>query len=54
MCKRNIPIAKIRAIPQPSKKTRPIGLAKGTFDIPETFFDPLSEDIVHFFMVSHT
>lgn len=49
VCKRNVPIAEIRAIPQPSKKTRPIGLAKDTFDIPDTFFDPLPEDIIHSF-----
>ncbi len=49
ICKRNIPIAEIRAISQPSKKIRPIGLAKGSFDIPETFFDPLPEDILHSF-----
>jgi antitoxin (DNA-binding transcriptional repressor) of toxin-antitoxin stability system len=49
VCKRNIPIEKIRAIPQHSKKTRPIGLAKGIFDISETFFDCLPEDIINSF-----
>ncbi len=49
LCKRNVPIAEIRAIRQPRSKPRPIGLAKGTFQIPESFFDPLPEgDIAAF------
>ncbi len=45
LCKRNVPIAEIRPLPPERKTPRPIGLAKGTFEIPATFFDPLPEDI---------
>lgn len=44
LCRRNVPIAEIRPIRRPRSKPRPIGLAKGTFQIPESFFDPLPED----------
>jgi antitoxin (DNA-binding transcriptional repressor) of toxin-antitoxin stability system len=43
LCKRNHPIAEIRPIKQSSGKNRPIGLAKGRFTVPETFFEPLPE-----------
>ncbi len=49
ICKRNVPIAEIHAIHQPIKKARAIGLAKGTFEIPESFFETLPEDIIKFF-----
>ncbi len=49
ICKRNIPIAEIRSLPQQLKKPRPIGLAKGTFDIPVSFFEPLPEEIIDAF-----
>ena len=32
LCKRNIPIAEIRSIPQKHQSKRPLGLAKGMFD----------------------
>lgn len=44
LCKRNVPIAEIRAIPQPLKKKRPIGLAKGKIELLPSFFDPLPEE----------
>jgi antitoxin (DNA-binding transcriptional repressor) of toxin-antitoxin stability system len=45
LCKRNEPIAEIRALPKPRKKPRPIGLAKGKIKIPPSFFEPLPADI---------
>ena len=45
LCRRNVPIAEIRAIARPTGE-RPIGLARGEFEIPEAFFAPLPEDIV--------
>jgi antitoxin (DNA-binding transcriptional repressor) of toxin-antitoxin stability system len=46
ICSRNAPVAELRAIPQPEKRSRPIGLAKGQFRVPPRFFQPLPDDIV--------
>lgn len=43
ICKRNSPVAEIRAIPGKPKGARPIGLAKGTFRVPKSFFEPLAK-----------
>ena len=50
LCKRNVPIAEIRGIHSRKKESqRPIGLAKGEFIVPESFFDPLPEDLLSAF-----
>lgn len=46
LCKRNIPIAEIRALPKPFQQKRPIGLAKGEFTVPSQFFEPLPDELV--------
>jgi len=46
ICKRNKPVAEIRPIPQPTRKSRPIGLLKGQFSVPDSFFDPLPEEML--------
>jgi prevent-host-death family protein len=46
LCKRNIPIAEIRPIPSERKTQRPIGLAKGKFEVPAEFFEPLPLDVI--------
>ena len=43
LCKRNIPFAEIRPLPRVPAKPRPIGLAKGTFELTDDFFQPLPE-----------
>ena len=43
ICKRNVPIAELRALPQSRIEPRPIGLAKDEFSVPPSFFDPLPE-----------
>lgn len=48
LCRRNVPIAEIRSISKP-KGERPIGLAKGKFEIPAEFFAPLPTEIVDSF-----
>jgi len=48
LCRRNVPIAEIRALPRPHGE-RPIGLAEGKIVIPDEFFDPLPEDILALF-----
>ena len=49
LCKRNIPIAEIRPLPRASGRKRPIGRAKGQFEVPEVFFDPLPQELLDSF-----
>ena len=35
--------------PQPVLSTRPIGLAKGKFSLPDSFFEPLPEELLDAF-----
>ena len=44
LCRRNQPIAEIRALPQPPAKARPFGLSKGAFSVPSSFFEPLPDE----------
>jgi antitoxin (DNA-binding transcriptional repressor) of toxin-antitoxin stability system len=46
ICKRNVPIAELRALPSESRTARPFGLAKGLFEVPDDFNAPLPEDEV--------
>jgi antitoxin (DNA-binding transcriptional repressor) of toxin-antitoxin stability system len=45
LCKRNVPIAEIRPLPQERTSQRPIGLARGTFEVPPSFFEPLPDEL---------
>ena len=45
LCRRNQPVAEIRPLPARRHKKRPIGLAKGKFSVPVSFFDELPVDI---------
>lgn len=49
VCRRNEPIAEIRPVKQPAVERRPIGLAAGKFEVPESFFEPLPEDLLDAF-----
>lgn len=49
LCKRNKPVAEIRPILTKAATKRPIGLAKGTFTMPASFFDELPEETVSLF-----
>lgn len=44
LCRRNVPIAEIRPLPAERTTQRPIGLARGTFQVPPPFFEPLPEE----------
>ena len=46
LCRRNVPIAEIHPLPPKNASKRPIGLAKGRFEVPESFFDPLPDDLL--------
>lgn len=43
VCRRNEPIAEIRPVKQPRVERRPIGLAAGIFEVPESWAPPGSE-----------
>jgi hypothetical protein len=42
-------VAEIRPIATKSHEKRPIGLAKGTFSVPASFFDELPDEIIALF-----
>lgn len=46
LCRRNQPVAEIRALPTAGKKRRPFGLARGQFSVPTSFFEPLSDEVI--------
>ena len=43
ICRRNVPIAEIRALPGRSNAPRTLGQLKGQFEVPESFFEPLPD-----------
>jgi antitoxin (DNA-binding transcriptional repressor) of toxin-antitoxin stability system len=45
----NEPIAELRPIGHSVRKPRPVGLAKGTFEIPASFYEPLPQDVLDSF-----
>jgi antitoxin (DNA-binding transcriptional repressor) of toxin-antitoxin stability system len=49
LCKRNSPVAEIRAVPQPRTTKRPIGLAKNKFKVTKAFFKPLPDELIEAF-----
>ena len=48
VCRRNVPVAEIRPIPKPLTEPRPVGIDPD-FLVPETFFEPLPEDLLQAF-----
>ena len=49
LCRHNHPIAEITPLPQTEAGPRPIGLAKGRFTVPRSFFEPLPDDVLQAF-----
>lgn len=49
VCRRNVPVAELRAVAVRSGARRPIGLAEGRFVVPKSFFDPLPEAVTDAF-----
>ena len=45
LCRRNVPIAEIRPLQPAEKRRRPIGLARGRFEVPPEFYEPLPEEL---------
>ena len=49
ICKRNQPVAELVPVAVPRRAPRPVGLAKGTVELPASFFEPLTnEDLAGF------
>jgi antitoxin (DNA-binding transcriptional repressor) of toxin-antitoxin stability system len=46
ICRRNEPIAEIRALPKRGKAPRPIFRRDPRFRLPKSFFEPLPEDLL--------
>ncbi|MBI5696441.1 MAG: type II toxin-antitoxin system Phd/YefM family antitoxin [Nitrospirae bacterium] len=49
LCKRNQPVAEIRPVSTLSGEPRPIGLGKDVFQVPDSFFEELPDDVVAMF-----
>ena len=46
ICKRNQPVAELRAVPAARTMPRPIGKAAGRLVVPEAFFEPLPDEVL--------
>jgi prevent-host-death family protein len=46
ICRRNVPVAEIRPVITERKSRRPVGLAKGQFQVSPAFFEPLPPEII--------
>ncbi|MBI3808343.1 MAG: type II toxin-antitoxin system Phd/YefM family antitoxin [Nitrospirae bacterium] len=53
LCKRNQPVAEITPLLKAPVRPRPIGLAKGQFTVPRSFFEPLPEELLRTFEGTH-
>jgi antitoxin (DNA-binding transcriptional repressor) of toxin-antitoxin stability system len=49
LCKRNVPIAEIVPLKPSRTEPRPVGLAKGRFEVPPEFFEPLPDELLDAF-----
>jgi len=49
ICKRNQPVAELRAVGQARSEPRPIGGGPHQFEVPESFFDPMPEEFLEAF-----
>ena len=45
LCRRNVPIAEIRALPRPTREPRPVGIDRG-MTIPAAFFELLPDELL--------
>ncbi len=50
LCNRNRPVAELRLLPKKAVRKPRIGVAKGQFEIPDSFFEPLPDEILKAFM----
>ncbi len=54
ICKRNTPIAELRAIVPARTELRKVGGAAGRMTVPESFFQPLPEEVLIDFEGGHS
>jgi prevent-host-death family protein len=46
ICKRNRPVVELHAVQSARTAPRPVGLARGRFTVPPSFFEPLPDDVL--------
>lgn len=49
ICRRNVPVAELRPVPPDRTRKRPVGLARDEFQVPESFFGQLPDDVLQSF-----
>ena len=49
LCRHNRPVAEITPLPEVPVRPHPIGLARGKFSVPRSFFEPLPEEVLRTF-----
>ena len=49
LCNRNQPVAELRSLREKSVRKPRIGAARGEFVVPDSFFEPLPDDILRAF-----
>ncbi len=49
ICRRNEPVAELRATPVVRKEPRPMGLGRGLVHMDDSFFDPLPDELLDLF-----
>lgn len=49
ICRRNVPVAELRGVARVSDQRRPVGLARGLFQVPDDFDAPLPDDVLDAF-----
>ena len=49
LCNRNRPVAELRSLRQKAVRKPRIGAARGEFVVPDSFFDPLPDEILKAF-----
>lgn len=46
LCNRNRPVAELRSLKVAKRRVPKIGVAKGEFRVPPSFFEPLPDDLI--------
>jgi prevent-host-death family protein len=49
LCRRNVEVAELRPLRRARVRKRPIGLLKGRVTVPDSFFEPLPDDLLKTF-----
>jgi antitoxin (DNA-binding transcriptional repressor) of toxin-antitoxin stability system len=49
LCNRNQPVAELRSLRKKALRKPRIGAAKGEFEVPDSFFEPLPDEILKAF-----